>query len=121
MSDASELVSVVKRQAGSHLRAIAEFDGIQSTLHFVRDDIDEAQIETRLELFHDINTWSWSPSEDKLAEELGPKRASLQLRQQAVIIHLPTGTDQGILIGLEPEAATDLTAFLKQCVEHIPD
>ena len=121
MSDISGLVLFVKNQAGDNLRAIGEFEGVRTDLHFIRDDLDETEITARFELIQDNITWSWSPPENELDDELGPKYASLQVRQEAVIIHLPTGTDQGILIGLESEAATDLTSFLEKCADHVPD
>jgi len=121
MSDISGLVTFVKREAGGHLRAIGEFKGVQIDLHYIRDDLNETEIARRFELIQDNITWSWSPPEDDIDEELGPKYASLQLRQEAVIIYLPTETDKGILIGLEPEAATDLTTFLRRCVEYVSD
>jgi hypothetical protein len=121
MSDISELTVFVERRAGEYLRAVGEYDSIETDLHYIRDDLDETEIVERLEHIHDHITWSWSPQNDALDAELGPKTASVQIRREAVIIHFPISGDRGVLIGLEPGAATDLTTFIGNCLEYIQD
>ncbi|MFD1588528.1 hypothetical protein ACFR9U_16240 [Halorientalis brevis] len=121
MSEFPELVSFVKQEAGNYARAVGKFEGIESELQYCRDDLNPATVTNRFELIHDNISWSWSPPEDELDEQLGQKRASLQVRENAVILHLPTGHDEGVLIALEPEAASNLTTFIGTCLEYVPE
>jgi hypothetical protein len=64
-------------------------------------------------------TWEWTPPKTPALEELGSEHASLQNCEQSVILHLPLGRDCGLLIGLEPGAARDLTSFITDCMSHV--
>lgn len=119
MVDRPKLVEFLERRAGDHLRAAGECEGRKADLWYVREDIDCEAITSRFRRIHDNITWSWNPPEEELDETLGAKRASLQIRQHAVIIYLPTADDTGVIIGLEPDAATALNTFVGQCLEYV--
>lgn len=116
---ARSLVSFVERRAGDTLRAIAEYDNTEFELLYRRDDLPRSEITTRVETIHENITWAWNPSDDDVIAELGEKRATVQVRKDAVIIHLLEDVHQGYLIGLDPDAARNLTTFLGECLNHI--
>ena len=117
---AQSLVSFVERQAGESLRAIAEYDNADIELLYLRNDLHQREISDRVETIHDNITWVWNPKEDeKVISKLGEKRATVQVREDAVIIHLLAERKQGYLIGLEPDAARNLTTFLGECLTHV--
>ena len=66
-----------------------------------------------------ISPGAWNPRDDDLAGELGDTHATLQVRDEAIIIHLLETHKEEYLIGLEPDAARNLTTFLDQCLDHL--
>ena len=116
---ADSLVSFVEQRAGDSLRAVAEYNEDGIGLLYSRDDLNRDEITERINAIHDNITWEWNPSNDTIVSELGEKRATLHVHEGAVIIHLLEKADRGYLVGLEPEAARDLTTFLGECLSHI--
>lgn len=116
---AHSLVSFVERRAGESLRAVAEYDHADVELLYYRDDLNRTTITDRVATIHDNITWAWNPSENTVVSELGEKRATLQIREEAVVIHLLEDVKHGYLIGLDPDAARNLTTFLGECLSHI--
>lgn len=115
----NSLVSFVHQQAGESLRAIAEYEQADVELLYYRDDLPKHTITERVATVHDNITWAWNPDEDEVVAELGKKRATVQVRDEVVIIHLIEEAGQGYLIGLEPDAARNLTTFLGECLNRI--
>ena len=113
------LVAFVKQQAGESLRAIAHYEQTDFDLLYHRDDLATETVTQRVATIHDNITWAWNPRDDDLAAELGKTHATLQVRDDAIIIHLLETHKEGYLIGLEPDAARNLTTFLNQCLTHV--
>jgi hypothetical protein len=119
MSDTEELLEYLEQRAGESLRAVGRYQREECDLQYLRDDLSRTATRERLDALRANITWSWNPPEDTSLEALGTKQATLQVREQTVILHLLLGDQQGILIGLEPEAARDLTSFITDCLDHI--
>lgn len=119
VSDTEELLEYLEQRAGESLRAVGQYQGEECDLQYLRDDLPRTATRDRLDALRANITWSWNPPEDASLKELGTKRATLQVREQAVILHLLLGNQRGILIGLEPEAARDLTSFITDCLDHV--
>lgn len=115
----NSLVSFVEQRAGDSLRAVAKYEKADFDLLYYRDDLQKHTITKRVDTIHGNITWAWNPDEEEVASELGEKRATLQIREEAVVIHLLETAHQGYLIGLEPDAARNLTTFLGECLTHI--
>lgn len=113
------LVTFARQRAGEYLRAVAEYERTEFHLLYYRDDLDRATIAERVDTIHDNITWSWNPDDDEGVAALGEKRATLQIREQAVILHLLEGRHRGYLVGLDPAAARDLTSFVGECLAHV--
>lgn len=116
---AHTLVSFVQRRAGESLRAIAEYETADLDLLYYRDDLPKTEITERVDTIHDNITWAWNPGDEEVVSKLGAKRATVQVREEAVVIHLLKGVNHGYLIGLEPGAARNLTTFLGECLDRI--
>jgi hypothetical protein len=117
MSDS--LVTYVKEQADEYLRAVALYDDSGFEVLYRRDDLAESRVTNRVLMVYDNITWDWNPDDSSLSKELGAIQATLQVREEAIIIQLVTGDTEGYLISLKPEAARNLTTFLKKCLDHI--
>lgn len=114
-----ELVEYLEDEAGSSLRAIGVYHGSDYELQHHRDDLDPEILVDRLRTIQANITWEWRPPDEGTIEELGKKIATLQVRKQAVILHLLVGKDHGIVIGLDPEAARNLNTFIIECLERV--
>lgn len=112
------LIPFVKQRAGDSLRAVVEYEQFDFELLYHRDDLSREELTTRVDTIHQSIQWAWEPDEDDVVDELGEKRATLQVRENAVIIQLSGGPSRGYLIGLEPEAAVDLVTFIGGCLDH---
>ncbi|WP_128081435.1 hypothetical protein [Haloferax sp. ATB1] len=121
MAETEELIDYLESRAGDSLRAVGKYSGETCSLEYVRDDLAHEKVRDRLEAIQANITWSWNPPEDSVLEELGPKSASLQVREAAVILHLPAEDREGVIIGLEPGAASDLTSFITDCMRYVGD
>jgi hypothetical protein len=119
MVEIAELIDYLESRAGDSLRAVGRYSGETCSLEYVRDDLPREKIRDRLETIQTNLTWSWNPPEGSALEELGPKSASLQVREAAVVLHLPVEERKGIIIGLEPGAASDLTSFITDCMRYV--
>ena len=121
MTELDNLLEYLDDVAGSSLRAVGSYRGDAFELRYHRDDLEADKLYDRLEGIHEHVTWDWRPPDDRAITELGGKLASLQIREQAVILHLITGDDRGVLIGLDSDAARDLNAFVVECLDRVDD
>lgn len=113
------LVSYVRQQAGESLRAVAVYDDSGFEMLHRREDLAEHVVTGRVQMVYGNITWDWNPDDDDLSEELGATQATLQVREEAIIIQLVTSETGGYLISLAPGAARNLTTFLKNCLDQL--
>lgn len=117
----TRLVDFLQDRAGNYLRAVGWYEKKTVELGYLRRDLSRDVMQQRLEEVHEHITWSWNPPESATIQGLGAKRASLQVREQAVILHLPINTEKGVVVGLEPEAAGHLTTFIGDCLDYVDE
>lgn len=113
------LVAYVEKSAGDALRAVVEYEDADIEVLYHRDDLEEATVERRTRSIYDQIVQARTSRDDALAKDLGRKRVTLQIRQEAVLIHLLETRQRGHIISLEPEAARDLVTFLNDCLQYV--
>lgn len=114
-----ELMSFLKERVGNSLRAIVEYREADIEVQYHRHDLDESTVRHRTSAGYGQIVQISGSWDDGLTDERGAKRATLQVREEAVIVHLHETRYEGHLISLEPEAARDLTAFLGECLKYV--
>lgn len=119
MVETEQLVQYLESRAGQSLRAVGRYGTDECTLDYLRDDLPRDRTRERLDAIRANITWTWNPPDDSSLAELGPKQASLQVREEVVVLHLLLEDKQGVLIGLEPEAARDLVSFITDCIDQV--
>lgn len=113
------LVKFVKKEAGKSLRAVVKYEQASIDVQYHRDDLSVTTVERRVHTIFDQITTVSGTQDDELTAELGRKRATLQVREEVVVIHLLENPFEGHIISLEPDAARDLTTFLAECLNHV--
>lgn len=112
------LVGFVEERAGDALRVIAEVEQTEYAVHYRRDDLRPDQVIERLDRIHDERTTTWSQGSDDGLPGVGEKRGSVEIRDEAVILHLLVKPERRYVIEFEHSAARNLTSFLGKCFEH---
>lgn len=111
-------IDFLEQRAGPALRAVSWYDGDDSGIWYVRDDLDADVVEARLtELTERIIAGRTAGS--STLDDLGPEQAMVQLRTKAVILRFPTGEAQGIVVSLDVDAARNLHSFVVECSERL--
>lgn len=114
-----ELRTFLTDRAGELLRVLMTYDGAGFEVHHRRADLDRDRIEARAREVHRNLTTAGSDSGSPLDAELGALHASLQVRSEVVIVHLPLAGERGVVVSLEPDAGSDLTSFLRACLRRL--
>lgn len=111
-----ELVSYLERRAGSYLREVAVYDENAWEITYLREDLDKQMARERTEAIYGGIKAGLGPQ--GLEDQIGERYATLQVRDEAVLLNLPWNSSEGAFVGLEPDAATQLTGFLDECLKH---
>lgn len=111
-----ELVSYLEGRAGSHLREVAVYDENSWEIMYLREDLDKQIAQERIEQIYTGVKAGLGPQE--LEHEVGERYATLQVREDAVLLNLPWDRSEGSFVGLEPGAASQLMGFIDECLKH---
>lgn len=110
------LAEYLSRRASDAFRGLAQYDGDDLDVRYARDDLGHDEMYERAEVIHR----AVRPRDDTNAlDELGATRATIQMREDAVVLHFPVDEDVGYLVGLEPDVARDLSSFVSDCLRII--
>lgn len=116
---ADELSIYLKHRAGENLRTVVRYTETEFSLAYLRDDISEPRFLQRMEEVL-LNISKGGPNRNEnLAEQFGPLRASVHVREGGVFLHFPVAQDEGIIVSLEPGAAQQLSSFIRECMNRI--
>jgi len=117
----AQFLEFLKDEAGDSLRAVEWYREGEAELIYIRDDLELGEMEERAEEIHEALTWDWTPPEAARIRELGDELATVSVRREAVLVHLPAGEEYGVVVGLEPEAARSLHRFVNDCRATLAD
>jgi hypothetical protein len=119
-----ELVAYVKDVAGEYLRGVLAYDENGFDVLYIREDVmevrtDDPALSADLPVIHDL-----ALAEERLPAEVsafGRFHATVRVFDDAVLIQLVSGENQGYGISLDPEAARQLNRFVQQCTAFLDD
>lgn len=112
------LAAFVEERAGETVRVIAEIEEVDYTVHYRREDLQRDAVVERLDRIHGERTVAWNMGGDDVLAGVGEKRATVEIREEAVIVHLLVETGRRYVIEFEHSAARHLTSFLGECFER---
>lgn len=111
-----ELADYLSRRARDSFRGLARYDGDTVDVLHTREDLGKREMRERARAIHR----AVRPRGDANAlDELGAPYATVQMREDAVILHFPVSPEAGYLVGLEPDVARDLSGFISDCLRII--
>ena len=113
-----ELLRYLEKQAGSNLRGVARYDYDSTDVPYLREDIREVRMLSQVDRMLRRLRPESDPNEEK-AFPFGDMHATLRIFDEAVIMHFPLGVGRGIVVAMEPEAASQLTTFVDGCLSRV--
>lgn len=116
---AANLTTFVRNRAGESLRTVVPYDGRTYTVHYLRDDLTEPDVLARLEEVLANVISGGGRRDEKIRSEFGTLSASVQIREDGVIMHFPKSTDSGVLLSFESAVAKQLDDFVGECLRRL--
>lgn len=110
-----DFIEFVIERAGDSLRVIGWYEDENAGVFYARGDLDRDTAATRVKADQDYY------SQGSKAEPLSDLRATVDVRDRAVIIHFPVTGDRGLIVSLEHDAANHLVDFVTECRVHLSD
>ncbi|AHG05307.1 hypothetical protein HALDL1_11330 [Halobacterium sp. DL1] len=110
------LVEYLQDRAGGHLRGVVRYDGSGFDVVYVRDGLDGDAFRARVSNIHESIVGQ--PAAEIGDETFGKAYATLSVRKHAVVLNFRREPRSGILVGLDPEAARQLVAFIHESMER---
>lgn len=119
MADATlrpnEVQAYVQDRAQDGLRGLAVYDGADLDVRYARSDLG-GTVEERFGAIHEAIRAATAAPDDERWGTLGPERASIQIRDEAAVMHLrPVGgadSERGMLVELDTRVAQSLAEFV---------
>lgn len=109
---------------GDTLRAVEWYRDDEAELIYLRDDLDLEEVQRRADEVHKNLTGVAESSEGQELDDLGDELATMSLRDDAVLVHLPVNPNYGVVFSLDTAAARSLHQFINECretlIEHGP-
>jgi len=100
------------------LRGVVEYDEMDTKTLHLRDDIQQSRVQNQIgQILQRLKPETAQAEE--AAFQLGNLHVTVRCFGDAVILHFPTGRDEGVIVSLEPSVASDLTAFARTCSQEI--
>lgn len=115
----AQFLEFLEDRAGDTLRAVNWYRGAESELIYVREDLDVETMDQRASHIHTQITGAPTASEPTDMIDLGDELATVNLYEEAVIVHLRVTADSGVVIGLDTIAARSLHDFIMDCRENL--
>jgi hypothetical protein len=117
-----KLVEFMKDVAGEHLRGVLAYDENGFDVAYVREDVmqsraEDASLPEELPVIHDL-----ALNEERLPAEVsafGRYHATVRVFDDAVLIQLVSGEQQGYGISLDLAAARQLDRFVQRCTAFL--
>lgn len=115
---ADPLIDYLERRAGEYHRGTVRYDGNDTDVLHLRDDLRETRLTSEIDRMLD-RLRPEATAEEVRSFPFGDLNTTVRLFDEALILHFPVGQDRGIVVSLEPETARDLNTFIGECQQRI--
>jgi len=112
--DSRSPVDELKARAGTALQAVVVYSGDRHRDLYRRSDVADLHASgLEAEVIEDLRAGRPDRTDPDAATQEGTHRASVEVFEHRVIVHLPRGEEEGTVIFLDPAAASDLVGFVE--------
>lgn len=115
------IVDFLLERAGDRIRSVASYSATDSQVLFLREDdpegYDAQRLESVIEECRKENARSGRI--EHMHGDDGPLNCVVRTFDRGVEMHFVTGDEQGVVVGLDPDAATNLHGFVDDCLGHL--
>ena len=110
------LTEYLQARAGEYLRGVVKYDADSFEIIHIREGLNPAAFRERVEHIHTNITQR--PTVETGEDSFGKPYATLSVREYAVVLNLRWTPTEGIIVGLEPDAARDLVSFIHETMDR---
>lgn len=117
-----DLVAFLLEETGETLYVVVEYDSNEWQFLYVREAVRQriAEWETHAdEILDDFRREAHRNGDREQVFDVGSFYCSLHLFDELLLVHFCQPDEQGIIVGYDPSAASNLTAFVDLCLPHI--
>lgn len=114
----SDLVEYLQDRTGDYLRGVVRYHRNANDVLYMREDIKEERLQSQIDRMLD-RLEPESRSAEERAFPFGDLYVTVRRFEDAILMHFPIGSNRGIVVGLEPEAASSLNTFTTECLHRI--
>lgn len=116
----SNLSEFLEERTGGLLRGIARYNGTTSDVLHLREDVKQQRMRSEIDrILYRVRPEAFPKEEQSFP--FGDLYATVRVFEEAILLHFPTDIDQGIVVSLEPDVATELNTFIGKCLERLEE
>ena len=112
------LSSYLGDRVGDHLRGVAQYQGDDFTVVYLREDIKKHRHRDEIDQMLTRIKQEGTANEEQ-SFPFGHMHATLRIFDETIFMHFPLENRTGVVVALEPEVAQQLNSFVGDCLDHI--
>lgn len=109
------LLELVRGRAGDAFRAALRYDADDWQLLYVRDDVATDELRSAIPSIVERSRAHEPTFQPDEYDRLGDAQASVELYDQAAVVHLREDSARGLLVSLDRDVAQGLGQFVAEC------
>lgn len=115
------LADGIQHHTNGSLRAIAEYDKRDYTIHYFRDDIESTYTQDEIEaIINELVMGSLGSEHFESLFKAGEFECSMFGFEDAVMFHFLLSSTKGVFITVDRDVKLNLDSFIKTCKTNIP-
>ena len=112
------LQAFLQNRLNTSFRGMIKYDSTGKQIIYLRDDINRQRLERHCDRMIQRMKPEVSPAE-KEAFPVGDLHATLRYFDEAIILHLPTSQQGGVIVSLEPDVGRQFNCFVNSCLQEL--
>ena len=112
------LKAFLQNRLNDSFRGMIKYDSTGKRVEYLRNDIGRQRLERHCDRMIQRMKPEASPAE-KEAFPVGELHATLRYFDEAIILHLPTSQQGGVIVSLEPDVGRQFNCFVNSCLQKL--
>lgn len=119
-AESDEFVRFLLDSAGEAVRSVVRYDGDDSAVLFIRDDVADSYSPLTIEtVVASLRREGERAGRQEHRYAYGGLNCIVRCFDDGLELHFPYGEDAGVAVALEPRAAQQLYTFVDDCLAHV--